>query len=202
MASCSASEVLEKKSYLESESSRHNNGSPAPHPRSSSITRGPPLIRHTIGDSIRKYQVRIQGGRAMREGSTGSGRRYWRIRTRAIHYKSTGRILSYQSLLVSSSSSPTPLARRPSLRPLYSVRYLPIYLSIGWMSECTNQALMHAKRCSEKLIVIHVRRLSHAFSTRRCVSRQASGWKNKFQSELPGQYQLRLLLVSASKESS
>lgn len=160
----STSEVLVKKkiSYLESESSRRNNGSPLP--RSSSITRGPPLIRHTIGDSIRKYQVRIQGGRAVREGSTGSGKGYWRIRTRAIHYESTGRILSYQSLLVSSSSPPR--AHRPSLRPLYSVRYLPIYLSIGWMSECTNQALMHAKRRAEKLIVIHARRLSHAFSTR------------------------------------
>lgn len=111
----------------------------------------------------------------MARGVDGIGERgwgYWRIRTRAIHYESTGRILSYQSLLVSSSSS-LPLARRPSLRPLYS--YLPIYLSIGWMSECTNQALMHAKRRAEKLIVIHVRRLSHAFSTRRCPVRPAAG---------------------------
>lgn len=98
-----------KISYLESESSRRNNGSPLP--RSSSITRGPPLIRHTIGDSIRKYQVRIQGGRVGERGRRdrgkggGGGRGYWRIRTRAIHYESTGRILSYQSLLVSSSSS-------------------------------------------------------------------------------------------------
>lgn len=171
-------------------------------PRSSGITRGPPLIRHTIGDSIRKYQVRIQGERGRR--SRGKG--YWRIRTRAIHYESTGRILSYQSLLVSSSSFPR--ARHPSLRPLYSVRYLPIYLSIGWMSECTNQALMHAKRRAEKLIVIHVRRLSHAFSTRRCPVRPAAGKINSRMGWRGGggrkrePYQSRLLLVNTPKESS
>jgi hypothetical protein len=58
---------------------------------------------------------------------------------------STGGILSYQSLLASSHPR---LVVHPPL-PLWCTRYLAIYLSIGWMSEGTNQALMHAK-CRER----------------------------------------------------
>lgn len=175
-------------------------------PRSSGITRGPPLIRHTIGDSIRKYQVRIQVRGEPARGDDGVGGRG--IGEFGHGLSITNPPVEFCPINLCSFPRLLPLrARRPSLRPLYSVRYLPIYLSIGWMSECTNQALMHAKRRAEKLIVIHVRRLSHAFSTRWCPVRLAAGkinsrvdWERE---EGRGAYrQSRLLLVNTSKESS
>lgn len=140
-------------SYLES--SGRNNGSLRP----------ASLIRHTIGDSIRKYRVREY------EGATQRGRRRGRGIGEFGHGLSItnppveNSVLSI-SLLVSFSPAvrlPPTLLYRERMRYLYP----SIYLSAG-MSESTNQALMHAKCAEEKLIVIHVRRLSHAFSTRPC----------------------------------
>lgn len=178
---------LEKERERRGELSRRNNG--LLHPALRGIMCGPPLIRRTQSgiplEGIRSgYRVseRCRGGGQRRRG-------YRRVRTRAIHYESTGRILSYQSLLVPSPLPPPPphlpARRRPPSLPLYSGRYLPIYLSIGWMSESANQALMHAKYRGEinshppSSLFSHV---FHARERRMCVRANAlaHGWKNKF----------------------
>lgn len=111
-AAASRSPRSEKKNYLES--SGCNNGSLRP----------ASLIRHTIGDSIRKYQVREYEGTSglwIERTATGKG---------VLANSDTGyplrirrqKILSYQSL-----------RSFPSLLPLYRAHAisLPIYLSIG-----------------------------------------------------------------------
>lgn len=137
-ASCGLEKSSErKKNYLES--SGRNNGSLRP----------ASLIRHTIGDSIRKYQVReYEGTSGLWIERTATEKGYWRIRTRAIHYEYAGR-----------KFCPINLSARFLLSCLFIERTLYLYPSIypsAGMSESTNQALMHAKCAEEKLIVIHV----------------------------------------------
>jgi len=122
--------------------------------RSSAVLRGPPLITaHNRGFHQKVSQVRIHTPPPRPRGrGRGRGQRRGVLANSDMGYPlriSAGRILSYQSLLASSPAtrlSPHPTA---ATHPLWRTRYLAIYLSIGWMSEGTNQALMHAK-CRER----------------------------------------------------
>jgi len=77
---------------------------------------------------------------------------------------------------------------------LWCTRYLAIYLSIGWMSEGTNQALMHAKCRERGEINSHPHspafsRIFHAAAAAAAMSSH-TGWKNKFHA-VPGSFTVR-----------
>lgn len=127
-------------SYLESESSRRNNGSrwPPPFALSSGITRGSAIDRAAQSgiplESIRsEYRASERGcswgtGAARRRGigEFGHGLSITNSPAEFCPINLCSFPLSSRVPLPSSSHSP-----RALLLPLYSVRYLPIYLSIG-----------------------------------------------------------------------